>query len=82
MHDGEYNNMLRVTEQICRTAHPDCGASVPVDAVLLYDAKSRTSPRFKATQMGEFVIPSQQLLKCLAEQHGKQRMREALGEQL
>ena len=52
---GEYNNMLSETEQTYQTAHPDCGPSVPVAAVLLnllYDGKSRTSLRFTATQMG------------------------------
>ena len=32
--------------------------------------------------MGEFFMPSQQLLKRSVEQHGRQRMSEALGEQL
>ena len=76
---GEYNNMLSAMEQAYWTAHPDCWSSVPVAAVLLYDAKSRSSPRFTATQMGEFVIPSQQLLTRLVEQEGMQHMREALG---
>ena len=62
---GEYNNMLSAMEQAYWTAHPDCWSSVPVAAVLLYDAKSRSSPRFIATQMGESVIPPQQLLKRL-----------------
>ena len=76
------NKMLLAMEAAYRTAHPDCWSSVPVAAVLLHDAKSRTSPRFTATQVDQFVIPSQQLLKCLAEQQGEHRMREALGEQL
>ena len=63
MNVGEYNDMLSAMETAYLTAHPDCGSSVPIAAVLLHDAKSRTSPRFTATQMGEFVIPSQQLLK-------------------
>ena len=67
--------------QSLETAHPDCGSSVPVDAFLLFDGKSCTLLRFTAPQMGEFIVPSQQLLKCLVEQHGRQRMREALGEE-
>ena len=82
MNVGEYNDMLSAMETAYLTAHPGCGSRIPIAAVLLHDAKSRTSPRFTATQMGEFVIPSQQLLKRLAEQQGEHRMREALGEQL
>ena len=79
---GEYNDMLSAMETAYLTAHPNCGSSVPVAAVLLHDAKSRTSPRFTATQMGEFVILSQQLLKRLAELQREHRMRKALREQL
>ena len=58
---GEYDkNMLSEIEQAYQIAHnPDCYSSVPVAAVLLEDDKQRTSLHFTATQMGEFIMPSQ-----------------------
>ena len=44
MYVGEYNDMLRAMETAYLTAHADCWSSVPIAAILLHDAKSRTSP--------------------------------------